>query len=495
MPRALEPTLGIINDHQNHSSQYPGNARILIAYYSIHLPQHFVMEGDMLNSGLNGGHTPLQALVPSQTNTLSTPASFQPPSIPAPAAKTTGPADVKNRKSCFVIMPFGSDRIHPVTKARIDFDAVYRDLIEPAAVEAGVSCIRSDKVSESGLIHHDMINRLMRADIAIVDITTGNPNVLYELGVRHTARRSGTIVMHQNGDAIPFNINGIRILNYHAAPSAHDLGEDRAALFTTLKNALAGMHTDSLVHTLIPGLNMTRPSQPLKTKKQYVWRCPRAPLKKICAITGDILNVCEADIWVNPENTKMQMCRVHDDTVSASIRYYGAVRNQRGVVIKDTIMDALERQIGRGRMVEPGTAIATTAGCLKRTNNVKCILHVAAQYGEPGKGYLTIRGYDSCIASALDEVDIMNQSMLTRLGFRTPLTSIIFPLLGTRGTERDPQTVADNLIRSARDFLETTPDTKIETVYFLAYTDTDNELCEAAFRHADLVFKEEDQPK
>jgi O-acetyl-ADP-ribose deacetylase (regulator of RNase III) len=452
-----------------------------------------------LNSGLNGGQQPTTALLPPQSNALTNP--IPPPSSPIAAliASPTGTkvaetVNVKNRKTCFVIMPFGSDRIHPGTGQRIDFDAVYRDLIEPAATEAGLNCIRSDKVSESGLIHHDMINRIMRADIAIVDITTGNPNVLYELGVRHTARRSGTIVMHQHGDAIPFNINGIRILNYHANASPHDLEEDRAALVATLKNALAGMHTDSLVHTLIPGLNMTRPSQPIKTKKTLVWRCPRAEHKKICAITGDLLNVDEVDIWVNPENTKMQMCRVHDDTVSASIRYFGAVRNQRGVVTKDTIMNALERQIGLGRMVEPGTAIATTAGCLKRSNNVKCILHVAAQYGEPGKGYLTIRGYDSCVSSALEEVDAMNRSLLTRLGFRTPLTSIIFPLLGTRGSDRDPQTVADNLIRSARDFLETTPDTKIERIHFLAYTDTDSELCEAAFRHADLIYKEEDQP-
>lgn len=449
---------------------------------------------------LNGGKHSIQSLVPSQSDALS---ALVPPALTAdasiktarPPAKAAEPSTARNRKTCFVIMPFGSDRIHPVTKERIDFDAVYRDLIEPAATEANLTCIRSDKISESGLIHYDMINRIMRADIAIVDITTGNPNVLYELGVRHTARRSGTIVMHQHGDAIPFNINGIRVMNYHAIANEHDLNEDRAALVTTLKTALAGMHTDSLVHTLIPGLNMTRPSQPIKTKKTMVWRCPRAETRKICAITGDILNVNEADIWVNPENTKMQMCRVHDDTVSASIRYFGSVRNQRGVVIKDTIMNALERQIGLGRMVEPGTAIATTAGCLKRTNNVKCILHVAAQYGEPGRGYLTIRGYDSCIASALDEVDMMNRSLLTRLGLRTPLTSILFPLLGTRGADRDPQIVADNLIRSARDFLESTPDTKIEAVYFLAYTDTDSELCEAAFRHADLVFKEEDQPR
>lgn len=472
-----------------------------------------------LTGGVTGGINPIQALAPTLAQSLAPSptqavsafvptAPIAPPIPTAPTAltpflarvpeaaepKNAEPIAQKSSKTCFVIMPFGSDRIHPITKERIDFDAIYRDLIEPAAAKVGLTCERSDRISESGLIHHGMINRIMRADIAIVDITTGNPNVLYELGVRHTARRSGTIVMHQTGDAIPFNINGIRILNYHAKPNQHDLEEDRATLAATLKTALAGMHTDSLVHTLIPGLNMTRPAQEIKTKTTMIWRCPRAEHKKIGAITGNILNVTEVDIWVNPENTKMQMCRVHDDSVSASIRYFGAVRNQRGVIVKDLVAKALARRMGSGHLVEPGTAIATTAGYLKRTNNVKCILHVAAQYGEPGRGYLTIRGYDACISSALDEVDIMNRSLLTRLGFRTPLKNIIFPLLGTRGADRDPQTVADNLIRSARDYLETTPDSKIETVYFLAYTDTDNELCEAAFRHANLLFKREDQP-
>jgi O-acetyl-ADP-ribose deacetylase (regulator of RNase III) len=450
---------------------------------------------------LNGGQPALQAFVPTQPS-INTP--IEPPAAnhgteaksapPQPPATIAEPVDTRTRKTCFVIMPFGT-REHPVTKAQIDFDAVYDNLIKPAATDAGLNCERSDKVSESGLIHFDMINRIMRADIAIVDITTGNPNVLYELGVRHTARRSGTIVMHQYGDAIPFNINGIRILNYHAKSDADTLKADQAALAAMLRSAIGGMHTDSLVHTLIPGLNMTCPSHVIKTKTEYVWRCPKAPAKRIGTITGDLMYVDGVDVWVNPENTKMEMGRVHDDSISASIRYYGATRNRSGDIVKDTIADALHRRMGAAQLVEAGTAIVTTPGRLRHSNDVKVILHVAAQYGEPGKGYLTIRGYDTCIASALEEIDNLNCAWLIRMGLRAPLKSVIFPLLGTRGTSRDPQTVADNLVRSARDFLESTPDTAIERVYFLAYTDADNELCEAAFRHADLVFKADDQPK
>ena len=64
-------------------------------------------------------------------------------------------------------MPYG-------TKETINFDAVYRKIIKPTATQIGLQCTRSDEVSEAGLIQKDMIDRIIKSDVVIVDITTVN---------------------------------------------------------------------------------------------------------------------------------------------------------------------------------------------------------------------------------------------------------------------------------------------------------------------------------
>src|SRR6516162_6334892 len=105
----------------------------------------------------------------------------------------TGPVEPWTGRKCFVVMPFG-DKKHPISGRDIDFDATYEQFIKPVVEELKITCIRSEKVSKTGLIHGEMIQQILKSDVAIVDITTGNPNVMYELGIRHAAKRWGTII-------------------------------------------------------------------------------------------------------------------------------------------------------------------------------------------------------------------------------------------------------------------------------------------------------------
>src|SRR5215204_3596465 len=92
---------------------------------------------------------------------------------------------------CFVLMPFG--RKPDVAGKLIDFDEVYRQVIAPAVTEAGLTPIRADEELTGGIIHKPMFERLVLCDFAVADLTTGNANVFYELGVRHAARPFSTV--------------------------------------------------------------------------------------------------------------------------------------------------------------------------------------------------------------------------------------------------------------------------------------------------------------
>ena len=75
-----------------------------------------------------------------------------------------------------------------------DLDKTYRNIIKPAAVAAGLECVRADEIVHSGNINVPMYERLLKADVVVADVSTYNCNAFYELGVRHALRPYTTII-------------------------------------------------------------------------------------------------------------------------------------------------------------------------------------------------------------------------------------------------------------------------------------------------------------
>ena len=119
---------------------------------------------------------------------------------------------------CFIVMPFGS-KPDPSGRQDIDFDRIYNLSIKPGVEAAGMEPIRADEELTGGIIHKPMYERLLLCDYALADLTTGNPNVFYELGIRHAVRRHTTMTIFAKHQRIPFDINFLRSLPY-------DLGEN-----------------------------------------------------------------------------------------------------------------------------------------------------------------------------------------------------------------------------------------------------------------------------
>jgi hypothetical protein len=113
---------------------------------------------------------------------------------------------------CFVLMPFGVKRD---SQARaIDFDAVYREAIAPGVAAADLEPIRADEEQMGGAIHKAMFERLMFCDYAVADVSTANPNVLYELGVRHAVRPHSTLLVFCEETLLPFDLAPLRGIPY-----------------------------------------------------------------------------------------------------------------------------------------------------------------------------------------------------------------------------------------------------------------------------------------
>jgi O-acetyl-ADP-ribose deacetylase (regulator of RNase III) len=218
----------------------------------------------------------------------------------------------------------------------------------------------------------------------------------------------------------------------------------------------------------------------LRETNTYGYKLKERRSKQIALITGDIQKVKVADIWVNSENTNMQMARFHERSISAIIRYYGAKRDNVGNVTEDVIANELAEVMGNNVYVQPATVLVTGVGELHRTHNVKKIFHVASVYGQVGVGYKPIDNIEFCVTNALQRAD---SEELKSLG----LKSILFPLMGTGIAKGNLKEIAEKLLQAAIEHMETTEDSTIEVVYFLMWKDIELDTCKAILEESDKV--------
>lgn len=108
---------------------------------------------------------------------------------------------------CFVIAPIGESG----SDIRKRSDQVLKHVIRPAAKSCGYHAIRADEISEPGIITTQVLQHIVDDPMVVADLTGQNPNVFYELAVRHSLRRPYVQII-QRGERIPFDVAGVRTI-------------------------------------------------------------------------------------------------------------------------------------------------------------------------------------------------------------------------------------------------------------------------------------------
>src|SRR5215218_10270669 len=102
-------------------------------------------------------------------------------------------------------MPIGR-KLDAQTGAAIDFERVYNEVIAPSVERAGLS-VRSWRSADAGTsIQTATLAAIISSDILLADVTTSNPNVMYELGVRHAMNRGPTVLLSAGTTPPPFYV-------------------------------------------------------------------------------------------------------------------------------------------------------------------------------------------------------------------------------------------------------------------------------------------------
>ena len=110
--------------------------------------------------------------------------------------------DANFAKTCFYITPIGEDD----SEERQHSDLFLGSIVEPALEPFGLKVIRADQIENPGVITKQVIEYLLKAKLVVADLSFHNPNVFYELAIRH-ATRLPTVQIIRSFENIPFDVN------------------------------------------------------------------------------------------------------------------------------------------------------------------------------------------------------------------------------------------------------------------------------------------------
>ena len=161
-------------------------------------------------------------------------------------------------KTCFVVMGFEEkEDLQPNPNRKLNLNSTFDHIIKPAIKAAGLACIRADEFVHSGVIDKRMYEHLLNADVVVADLSTTNPNAIYELGVRHALRPWTTIVMAENNFSAPFDLKSVNTLRYrHSGDDIFyaEVVRVQGELTDKLKMLAEQSEVDSPVYVFLPTL-------------------------------------------------------------------------------------------------------------------------------------------------------------------------------------------------------------------------------------------------
>ncbi|HWU65084.1 MAG TPA: hypothetical protein VN112_23940, partial [Ensifer sp.] len=163
----------------------------------------------------------------------------------------------REQKSCFAIMPISDHPSYPSGH----FKEVYEYLIKPSAESAGYVCERADTTAASHMIHVEIISKVHGADLCICDLSSRNPNVLYELGIRQAFNKP-TVLINDNRTDRVFDVEGFRYSQYNAELRPATLDSDRKALTKAIQDTVGSHGKDKQIFSLVTFLGLKAASLP-----------------------------------------------------------------------------------------------------------------------------------------------------------------------------------------------------------------------------------------
>ncbi|MEO9458883.1 MAG: hypothetical protein ABJE63_13625 [Lentilitoribacter sp.] len=109
--------------------------------------------------------------------------------------------------TAFYVAPIGSED----SIERKHSDLFLSSLVEPALEQFRLNVVRADAISKPGTINKQILEYLLRSRLVVADLSYHNPNVFYELAIRHMIRKPVVQIM-RSSDKVPFDVGQVRTI-------------------------------------------------------------------------------------------------------------------------------------------------------------------------------------------------------------------------------------------------------------------------------------------
>src|SRR5258708_7579306 len=165
------------------------------------------------------------------------------------------PSVAGEKPVCFIVMPISD----PEGYEPNHFQHVFQDLFVPACEKAGYQALRADQVRETNLIHLDVLQRIIDSPMVLCDLSSRNPNVLFELGLRQAFDKPVALVQEVGTPQI-FDITPLRFANYRRELIYHEALEDQDGVAELLSATEAATGDPNSVNSIVKLLGLTHPA-------------------------------------------------------------------------------------------------------------------------------------------------------------------------------------------------------------------------------------------
>lgn len=188
-------------------------------------------------------------------------------------------------KECFVIMPISNQDGYEADH----FNLVYEDIIKVACTRAGYTAIRADDVKQTNLIHKDILQRVLEAPMAICDLSSNNPNVLFELGIRQAFDKPVVLIKDKVTKSI-FDIAPLRHTEYLSTHKYRDVLKSQKLIKDALESTEKAVKNNGNINSLIsllslPNAASLKPEDDSKSSFSYLM------LQQMSEMQNDIRNL------------------------------------------------------------------------------------------------------------------------------------------------------------------------------------------------------------
>ncbi len=161
-------------------------------------------------------------------------------------------------KTCFVISPIAEQG----EEERKHADMILSSLIERALEEDDLEVVRADGIGDPGMISGQVIEYLLKSGLVIADLSFHNPNVFYELAIRHMAGLP-TVHLIRKQDHIPFDLKDFRTIQIDTSDKyelVSQLDTYRSEIANHVRIALTSGAGSNPIRTFAPSLEVSVPS-------------------------------------------------------------------------------------------------------------------------------------------------------------------------------------------------------------------------------------------